>query len=78
MEEPPTDAAAVAPATLVEAEVALAVEAEAAELNKLNREVFPLPIPTAGTFPVSFPPPEEAPAVAEDAPAISEDAVALA
>ena len=51
-------AAAVASATtLLEAEVTLAVEA--VEFSKPRRDVFPLPTPTAGTLPFSFPDPEE-------------------
>ena len=51
-------AAAVASATtLLEAEATLAVEA--VELSRPRRDVFPLPTPTAGTLPFSFPDPEE-------------------
>jgi hypothetical protein len=51
-------AAAVASATtLLEADVTLAVEA--VELSRPRRDVFPLPTPTAGTLPFSFPDPEE-------------------
>jgi hypothetical protein len=51
-------AAAVASATtLLEAEVTLAVEV--VELNRPRRDVFPLPTPTAGTLPFSFPDSEE-------------------
>lgn len=71
LDEAPTEAAAaVAPATLLEADLALAVAAVAVELNRLRREVFPPPMPTAGTVPVSF-------AVAEDRAALPEDAVAF-
>ena len=77
--EPPADAAAaVAPPTLVELEAPPVVEAKTAELNKLSREEFPLPRPTAGTLPVSFPVPGEGPALANDALTVREDAIALA
>ena len=51
-------AAAVASVTtLLEADATLAVEA--VELSRPRRDVFPLPTPTAGTLPFSFPDPEE-------------------
>jgi hypothetical protein len=80
LDEAPKDAAAaaVAPATLIELDVAPAVEAEAVELSRPSKEVFPLPMPTAGTFPVSFPVPEEAIALGEDGGALVVEGVALA
>jgi hypothetical protein len=79
LDEAPKDAAAaVAPATLIELDVAPAVEAEAVELSRPSKEVFPLPMPTAGTFPVSFPVPEDAVALGEDGGALVVEGVALA
>jgi hypothetical protein len=76
--EPPNEAAAaVAPATLLEADVTLAA-GEAVELNRPRREVFPFPMPTAGTFPVSFPVPEDAVAVTGEEFVLVETDVALA
>ena len=67
-EEPPKDAAAaVASATLLEADVTLGVEAEAVEVvSRPRSEVLSLPTPTAGTFPDSFPVPEDEVALAVD------------
>jgi hypothetical protein len=79
LDEVPKDAAAaVAPATLDALDVALAAEAEAVELNRPSKEVFPLPTPTAGTFPVSFPVPEDAVALAGEGAALAGEGVAMA
>ena len=66
-EPPKVAAAAVASVMLPEADVTLAVGAEAVEVvSRPRREVFPLPTPTAGTFPVSLPVPEDEVALAVD------------
>ena len=53
-ELPKDAAAAVASATVLEG-----IEAEELVVSRPSSEVFPFPIPTAGTFPVSFPVPDD-------------------